>query len=67
MMQAMERRVPVGDDQGNCVGMAAQADLALHNEAVSEIGRVVEPILEPGRSDVGRRHDAGSRSLYPIP
>ena len=58
MMQAMVRRVPVVDAEGNCVGMVAQADLALHTEAVSEseIGRVVERISEPGRSDAGRRH-----------
>jgi CBS domain-containing protein len=58
MMQAMVRRVPVVDAKGSCVGMVAQADLALHTEAVSEseIGRVVERISEPGRSDSGRRH-----------
>jgi len=56
MMQAMVRRVPVVDDEGNCVGMVAQADLARHAEAVSqsEIGRVVERISEPGRGDAGR-------------
>jgi CBS domain-containing protein len=58
MMQAMVRRVPVVDAKGNCVGMVAQADLALHTEAVSEseIGRVVERISEPGRSDAGPQH-----------
>lgn len=56
MMQARVRRVPVVDDEGNCVGMVAQADLARHAEAVSQsdIGRVVERISEPGRSDAGR-------------
>jgi CBS domain-containing protein len=58
MMQAMVRRVPVVDANGNCLGMVAQADLALHTEAVteSEIGRVVERISEPGRGDAGQRH-----------
>jgi CBS domain-containing protein len=58
MMQAMVRRVPVVDANGNCLGMVAQADLALHTEAVSEseIGRVVERISEPGGSDSGQRH-----------
>ena len=58
MMQARVRRVPVVDAKGNCLGMVAQADLALHTEAVSEseIGRVVERISEPGGSDAGRRN-----------
>jgi CBS domain-containing protein len=57
MMQAKVRRVPVVDAGGNCVGMVAQADLALNDEAASdsEIGRVVERISEPGRSDAGQR------------
>ena len=43
------RRVPVIDDQGCCVGMIAQADLARENRAVSnrEVGRVVERVSEP--------------------
>jgi CBS domain-containing protein len=50
MMQAQVRRVPVVDANGNCVGMIAQADLALNDKAAndSEIGRVVERISEPG-------------------
>jgi CBS domain-containing protein len=53
MMQARVRRVPVVDAQGNCVGIIAQADLALHDKAASdsEIGRVVERISEPGVGD----------------
>ena len=55
MMQARVRRVPVVDAQGNCVGMIAQADLALHDKAAtdSEIGRVVERISEPGADRTG--------------
>jgi CBS domain-containing protein len=51
MMQAKVRRVPVVDAQGNCVGMIAQADLALNEPAISEseVGRVVERISEPAR------------------
>ena len=51
MMQAQVRRVPVVDARGDCVGMIAQADLALNDSAVSEsdLGRVVERISEPGR------------------
>lgn len=46
------RRVVVVDDGGCCVGMIAQADLALaaeHSSDVSdeEVGRVVERISEP--------------------
>jgi CBS domain-containing protein len=50
MMRAQVRRVPVVDANGNCVGMIAQADLALNDKAAndSEIGRVVERISEPG-------------------
>jgi CBS domain-containing protein len=43
------RRVPVIDDQGYCVGMIAQADLARENRAVGnrEVGRMVERVSEP--------------------
>jgi CBS domain-containing protein len=49
MMMKQVRRVPVVDAKGNCVGMIAQADLALCDRAAtdSEIGRVVERISEP--------------------
>jgi hypothetical protein len=44
--------------RGAAFGMVAQADLALHTEAVSEseIGGVVERISEPGSGDAGLRH-----------
>lgn len=53
MMQAQVRRVPVVDGRGNCVGMIAQADLAVRDRAVSEseLGRVVERISEPGHQE----------------
>jgi CBS domain-containing protein len=49
MANEQVRRVPVVDERGCCVGMVAQADLALHEEAVSssEVGRIVERISEP--------------------
>jgi CBS domain-containing protein len=53
MMQAQVRRVPVVDGRGNCVGMIAQADLAVRDKAVSEgeLGRVVERISKPGQHE----------------
>ena len=51
MIEAQVRRVPVVDAKDCCVGMIAQADLALSSEAASdrEVGRMVERISEPGR------------------
>lgn len=51
MIEAQVRRVPVMDAKERCVGMIAQADLALSHEAASDrdVGRVVERISEPGR------------------
>jgi CBS domain-containing protein len=50
-MQQKVRRVPVTDAEGAIVGIVAQADLARHDDAVSdrELGKVVEAISEPGR------------------
>jgi CBS domain-containing protein len=49
MVTYQVRRVPVVDTDGNCLGMIAQADLALNSAAASdrEVGRVVEQISEP--------------------
>lgn len=49
MAERQVRRVPVIDRAGCCVGMVAQADLALKDRAASdrEVGRVVERISEP--------------------
>jgi len=57
MMQAQVRRVPVVDARGDCIGMIAQADLAVRDRAVSEseLGRVVERISEPGQHEAGER------------
>jgi CBS domain-containing protein len=51
MMQQKVRRVLVTDAGGVLIGMVAQADLARHDDAVSdqELGKVVEAISEPGR------------------
>jgi CBS domain-containing protein len=56
MMQAQVRRVPVVDGRGDCIGMIAQADLAVRDRAVSEseLGRVVERISEPGYQEAGQ-------------
>ena len=58
MMQAQVRRVPVVDARGDCVGMIAQADLAVRDRAVSdsELGRVVERISKPGQHEAERLH-----------
>lgn len=52
MIDEQVRRVPVVDDRGFCVGIIAQADLALNARAASdsEVGRVVERISEPAHS-----------------
>ncbi len=49
MIMGQVRRVPVIDAKGHCVGMIAQADLALSDRKAPEtdIGRVVERISEP--------------------
>jgi CBS domain-containing protein len=48
MIEARVRRVPVVDARECCVGMIAQADLALNHQAASdqEVGHVVERISE---------------------
>lgn len=57
MAEAQVRRVPVVDQRGCCIGIIAQADLALHQRAASEseighseIGHMVERISEPAHS-----------------
>lgn len=49
MAEAQVRRVPVVDQRGCCIGIIAQADLALNQRAgsESEIGHMVERISEP--------------------
>lgn len=57
MIEAQVRRVPVVDAKGSCVGMIAQADLALNREASDqEVGRVVERISEPGPQQAHQQH-----------
>jgi CBS domain-containing protein len=48
MADLQVRRVPVVDESGCCVGIVAQADLALDDtESDAEVGQVVEAISEP--------------------
>lgn len=49
MAETRVRRVPVVDEDGLCVGMVAQADLARNEDAIgdSEIRRTIERISEP--------------------
>ena len=49
MADLQVRRVPVVDEDGCCIGIIAQADLALENGSTSdeEVGQVVERISEP--------------------
>ena len=52
MAREQVRRVPVVDQDGCCIGMISQADLALNSSAASdvEVGRVVERISEPAHA-----------------
>ena len=52
MADLQVRRVPVVDEDGCCVGIIAQADLALEDSGSTdqEVGRVVERISEPART-----------------
>lgn len=51
MAEYQVRRVPVLDDEGRCIGIVAQADLARAEQAVGDddVRRVVERISEPAR------------------
>jgi len=52
MTDRQVRRVPIVDEQGCCIGMVSQADLARAAERglpEQEVGRVVERVSEPGR------------------
>jgi CBS domain-containing protein len=56
MIEAKVRRVPVVDDNDCCIGMIAQADLALNHEAATDrdVGHVVQHISEPGSANTPR-------------
>jgi CBS domain-containing protein len=57
MAEGQVRRVPVVDNRGCCVGIIAQADLALNQRAASEreVGQVVEQISTPAHEADSRR------------
>ena len=61
MVERQVRRVPVEDADGCCVGIVAQADLALAEDrglSDKEVGRVVEQISRPAQplgSEAGAR------------
>lgn len=46
MQQHQVRRLPVADDNGNCIGMVSQADVALHC-APSDVAETVAEISRP--------------------
>jgi CBS domain-containing protein len=46
MQQQQVRRIPVVDDQGRCVGIVAQADLALHADP-KQVYRTLAEISKP--------------------
>jgi CBS domain-containing protein len=48
MEERQVRRVPVCDDQGRCLGIISQADLALDDDVSDkQVGRTVEKISQP--------------------
>jgi CBS domain-containing protein len=49
MADLQVRRVPIVDENGCCVGIVAQADVALEEDADDAISLVVERISEPHR------------------
>lgn len=53
MIQQQVRRIPVINGDGACIGIVAQADIALEDGAASdrEVGRIVEAISEPNPSE----------------
>ncbi|HEV8599122.1 MAG TPA: CBS domain-containing protein [Gemmatimonadales bacterium] len=61
MVERQVRRVPVEDGDGCCIGIVAQADLALAEDrglSDREVGRVVEQISRPAQalgSEAGAR------------
>jgi len=49
MQENQERRIPVVNNRGQCIGIVAQADIALHVPAAQFAGTIVE-ISKPAKS-----------------
>ena len=60
MEERQVRRVPVIDDEGCCIGMVSQADLARGRRDEREVGEMVEKISRPSRGSRDEA-DAGHR------
>ena len=54
MQENQVRRVPVVADDGSCIGVVAQADLALHSKP-QMVGKVVAEISKPRRTNAAIR------------
>jgi CBS-domain-containing membrane protein len=49
MQKHQVRRLPVTDKQGRCIGMVAQADIALHGSA-AKVAKTLEQISKPPKA-----------------
>ena len=55
MSERQVRRVPVVDEDGTCIGIIAQADLALHDLPAKDVAKTVERISEPSTHRVANQ------------
>ena len=54
MQEHQVRRLPVVDNQGRCIGMLAQADLALH-ESAAKVAKTLAAISRPAHAAAAAR------------